>query len=155
MPEKIKIGDNVRIDDFCILSGRVVLGNYIHIAAYTALFGGDTGILAGDYANFSSRISVYAVSDDFTGATMTNPMIPSKYKNLTNKQVNIGKHVLFGSGCVVLPGVELKEGCCFGALSLVNRSCEEWTIYAGIPIRRIKARSRDILQLEKNFISER
>lgn len=26
----IEIGDNVRIDDFCILSGKIRLGNYIH-----------------------------------------------------------------------------------------------------------------------------
>lgn len=43
-PENISIGDNVRIDDFCILSGNITLGNYIHIAAYTALYGGEEGL---------------------------------------------------------------------------------------------------------------
>ena len=37
----ISIGNHVRIDDFCILSGYLVLGSYIHIAAYTALYGGN------------------------------------------------------------------------------------------------------------------
>jgi len=40
-PEKIEIGNNVRIDDFCILSGHIVMGNYIHIAAYCGLFAGE------------------------------------------------------------------------------------------------------------------
>ena len=31
---KITIGDFVRIDDFCILSGDIILGSHIHIAAY-------------------------------------------------------------------------------------------------------------------------
>ena len=31
---KMSIGNNVRIDDFCVLSGKIDLGNYIHIAAY-------------------------------------------------------------------------------------------------------------------------
>jgi galactoside O-acetyltransferase len=31
---KIEIGNNVRIDDFCILSGSIKLGTNIHIAAY-------------------------------------------------------------------------------------------------------------------------
>lgn len=33
--QNISIGDNVRIDDFCILSGHIELGSYIHIAAYS------------------------------------------------------------------------------------------------------------------------
>ena len=32
-PETIEIGNNVRIDDFCILSGEIKLSNYIHISA--------------------------------------------------------------------------------------------------------------------------
>jgi len=56
--EKIIIGDNVRIDDFCILSGRITLGNYIHIAAYTALYGGDKGIQIDNFATISSHSSV-------------------------------------------------------------------------------------------------
>ena len=35
-PEKISIGNNVRIDDFCILSGNITIGNYCRIAAYCA-----------------------------------------------------------------------------------------------------------------------
>ena len=31
--EKISIGNNVRIDDFCLLSGKVTIGNNVHIAA--------------------------------------------------------------------------------------------------------------------------
>ncbi len=35
----ISIGDNVRIDDFCILSGEITLHSHIHISAYCALYG--------------------------------------------------------------------------------------------------------------------
>ena len=38
-PQSISIGNNVRVDDFCILSGNITLGSYIHISAYTALYG--------------------------------------------------------------------------------------------------------------------
>ena len=74
--ENMIIGSHVRIDDFCILSGQIELGDYIHIAAYSALYGGEKGIFIGDFANLSSRVSVYSVSDDYSGETMTNPMIP-------------------------------------------------------------------------------
>ena len=32
----MQIGDNVRIDDFCILSGEITLGSNIHIGAYSS-----------------------------------------------------------------------------------------------------------------------
>ena len=38
--ENIEIGENVRIDDFCILSGKIKLGNNVHIASGTYLWGG-------------------------------------------------------------------------------------------------------------------
>lgn len=153
-PHKISIGNNVRIDDFCILSGKISLGNYIHIAAYTALYGGKSGIKIHDYSNISSKNAIYAISDDYSGETMTNPMILDKYKRVHSEEVIINKHVIIGSGCVVLPGVVLREGSSFGAMTLINRSSEPWTINAGIPFRKIKDRSRRLLELEKQFIQE-
>ena len=43
-PENISIGNNVRIDDFCLLSGKIILQSYVHISAYCALYG-EKGIL--------------------------------------------------------------------------------------------------------------
>lgn len=150
--ENIIIGNNVRIDDFCILSGKIKIGNYIHIAAYTALYGGDKGIFVHDYANISSRNSIYSVSDDYSGETMTNPMIPGKFKNIHSELVIIERHVILGSGCVVLPGVVLKEGSSFGAMTLINKSSEPWSINAGIPFKKIKDRSKNLLELEKKLM---
>lgn len=151
---QIKMGNNVRIDDFCILSGRLSIGNYIHIAAYTALYGGNKGIFIHDYANLSSRISVYSISDDYSGESMTNPMIPDKFKNIISEEVCIESHVIVGSGCVILPGAVLKEGSAFGAMTLINRTSEPWSINAGIPFKRIKERSKNLLNMEKDFKKE-
>lgn len=152
--EKINIGDNVRVDDFCILSGKITIGNYVHIAAYTALYGGDKGINIHNFANISSRVSIYSINDDYSGDTMTNPMIPDKFKNIQSEKVVIEKHVIIGSGCVVLPGVILKEGSAFGAMTFINRSSESWSINIGIPFKKIKDRSKKLLKLEKEFRKE-
>lgn len=152
--DNITIGNNVRIDDFCILSGKITIGNYIHIAAYTALYGGNKGIVIQDFANLSSRTSVYSISDDYHGETMTNPMIPDKFKKVENKEVIIERHVIIGSGCVILPGVILKEGSSFGAMTLINRSSEAWSINVGIPFKKIKERSKKMLELEAEFRKE-
>ena len=148
----IIIGDNVRIDDFCILSGKITIGSNIHIAAYSAVYGGDACVQIEDFANISSRVCVYAISDDYSGKTMTNPMIPDEFKNVTQKSVFIGRHVIIGSGSTVLPGLRLEEGTAVGAMSLINRSTKAWTIYAGIPAKELKQRSRDLLDLEKAFL---
>lgn len=152
--EDISIGNNVRIDDFCILSGRVTLGNNIHIAAYTALYGGKDGIVVDDFSNLSSRIGVYSVSDDYSGETMTNPTIPDEYKKVQSAPVHIGRHVIIGSNAVVLPGVNIAEGSSFGSFSFINHDSEPWSINVGIPYRKIKDRSKHLLELEKKYLSE-
>ncbi len=149
----ISIGDNVRIDDFCILSGHIELGSYIHIAAYTALYGGTEGIFVSDFANLSSRICIYSVNDDYSGKTMTNPMVPNEYKNIENKPVYIGKHAIIGSTSVVLPGVKIAEGSSFGSFSFINRDSEPWSINAGIPFKKLRSRSKELLDLEQELLS--
>ncbi len=57
-PERLIIGDNVRIDDFCILSGAIQVGSYVHIAAFCGLFSHEEKISIGDFAGLSARVSV-------------------------------------------------------------------------------------------------
>lgn len=152
--ENICLGNNVRIDDFCILSGKITIGSNIHIAAYSAIYGGEVGVELQDFSNISSRVCIYAVSDDYSGETMTNPMIPDEYKNVTQIPVCIKRHVIIGSGSTVLPGVTLEEGTAIGAMSLINKSTDGWGIYAGIPAKKIKERSKKLLDLEKKFMKE-
>ncbi len=153
----ITIGSNVRIDDFCILSageGGISIGSFVHVAAYSSLIGAAT-ITLGDFSNLSSRVSIYSSSDDYSGRSMTNPMVPDEYKRVDNRPVSIGRHVIIGCGSVILPGVTLGESCAIGALSLVNQECRSATIYAGNPLREIRQRSSEHLSLEKEFLDQR
>lgn len=151
---EMMIGDNVRIDDFCILSGHIEMGSFIHIAAYSAIYGGDKGIYIDDFAGISSRATIYAVNDDYSGEFMTNPTIPDGYKGVKSERVCIGKHAIIGSTSVVLPGVNIAEGSAFGSFSLINRDSEAWTVNIGIPFRKIKDRSRHLLEMEELFRNE-
>jgi len=150
-PELIEIEDNVRIDDFCILSGKIRLGNYIHIAAGCYLFAGSYGIEMEDFSGLSSRVVVYAVTDDYSGKYLTNPTVPSEYRNVVGGKVHLGRYVNVGTGTTILPGVIIGEGSVIGAMSLVERSVELWGIYMGIPVRRIKHRDKTLLELEKSL----
>lgn len=147
----ISIGNNVRIDDFCILSGNIALGNYIHIAAGCMLFGGKDGIVFEDYTGISSRSAVYAESDDYSGVCFTNPMLPNEYRHIIGGGVKIRKHAIIGSGCTILPGVVVGEGTAVGSMSLISKSLDDWMICYGIPCKPMKKRNRDLLILEKRF----
>lgn len=154
---KISLGNNVRIDDFCVLSaglGGISIGNHIHIAVFSSLIGAGK-ITLSDFCGISSRVSIYSSNDDYSGAAMTNPTLPSPYTGVTHADVFLGKHVIVGTGSIILPGVTLEEGVAIGALSLVTKDCETFGIYTGNPARRIKARKRDLLELEKAFLSNR
>ena len=150
---KISLGNNVRIDDFSVLSaglGGISIGNHIHIAVFSLLIGAGKIILS-DFCNISSRVSIYSSNDDYSGSTMTNPTLPSQYTGITHADVLLNKHVIVGCGSVILPGITLEEGVAVGALSLVTKDCKAFGIYTGNPARRIKERKRDLLELEKSF----
>lgn len=151
----IALGHNVRIDDFCVLAagvGGISIGNYVHIAVGCSLIGAGK-ITLSNFCGLSSRVAIYSSSDDYSGATLTNPTIPNQYTNATHAEVFLGRHVIIGSGSVILPGVTLEEGVAVGALSLVQKNCRAFGIYFGSPAKLIKERKRDLLELEKAFLS--
>lgn len=149
-PGEIIIGDNVRIDDFCILSGSITIGSFVHISAYTALYG-RYGVVLEDFVTVSGRVLIYSQSDDYSGEFMTNPMVPEEYTNVTGGRVYLKKHSIVAAGSVVFPGITIGEGAAVGAMSLVNKNLDGWFIYAGIPARQIKERKKNIIELEKRL----
>ena len=153
----ITLGSDVRIDDFCVLSAGtdgMHLGSNIHVAVFCSLIG-RARIELGDFTNLSSRVSIYSSSDDYSGEHMTNPTVPSELTGVEHARVVIGRHVIIGAGSVILPGAILEEGVAVGALSLVRGRCEAFGIYAGVPVRRLRARKRRLLELERQLRSRR
>ena len=152
-PWTISIGDNTRIDDFCILSGNIDLGAYIHISAYSALYGGSR-IVVENFATISARCTIYSQNDDYSGEYMINSTIPEEYTNVYQSPVILRKYSVVAAGCIILPGCELRPGACLGAMSLLKTSipyCETW---AGIPARYISERSDDHLYSSKPSFNE-
>lgn len=151
--DQIEIGDNSRIDDFCVLSGKVTIGRNVHVAVFCNIAGGSEGVTLADFAGLAYGCHVFSQSDDYSGRTLTNPTVPAMYKLETKKAVTISRHCIVGTNSLIFPGVTLGEGCCVGALSMVTKSTEEWTVYFGIPAKRLKNRKRDLLILEKQYLN--
>lgn len=144
--QNMSLGSNVRIDDFCILSGKITIGSNVHISAYCALYG-SFEIEMDDYTGLSPRCTIFSATDDFSGNFLVGPMLPKEKTNVMGGKVHIKKFTQIGASTVVLPSVTINEGVAVGAMSLVNRDLDGWGIYVGIPAKKIKNRSRDMLTL--------
>lgn len=142
-PETITIGNNVRIDDFCILSGNIILGSNIHISAYVALYGAK-GILLENYTGISPRCSLFSAMDDFSGKYLIGPIHPYELTNVTGGKIVLKQYSQIGAHCVVFPNVTIGEGSVVGACSLITKSLDDWGIFAGIPAKWIKPREKNI-----------
>ena len=153
-PDLMSFGHDIRIDDYAFLSGEITLENYIHIAPFCSLIGGlsGAGIIMKSFSGLSIHVTVYSISDDYSGEYMTNPMVPVEFTNVQKGKVVLQKYVIVGASSVILPGAEIGEGAAVGAMSLVTRSLPEWKICSGIPARPLKERSKTIIQLEQQLM---
>jgi acetyltransferase-like isoleucine patch superfamily enzyme len=155
--ENISIGNNVRIDGYCSIiaagQGWLTLGSYIHIGGYCLLNAGD-GIQMDDFSGLSQGVRIYSRTDDYSGKYLTNPTVPEKYTGISRGAVTLCKHVIIGSGSIILPNVAIGTGSSVGALSLVSRSLDPWKVYAGCPAKKLKDRSKDLLNLESQLMKE-
>lgn len=154
--ENIELGDHSRIDSgvhIIATSGKLILHGRNHIGGGSHLCVG-ADLTFGRFSGCSQGVRIYTASDDYTGRWMTGPCAPSSLRGGRCEPIVIGRHCVIGSGSVILPGCDLGDGVSVGALSLVTKPLESWGIYHGNPARRIKARSKRVLELEA-LIAER
>ena len=151
--ENISIGSDVRIDGYTVVSagrGEIKIGNFVHIANGCHLVCAG-GVELQDFTGLAHGVKIYSASDDYTGMGLTNPTVPQELTAINFGKVILQNHVIVGANSVVLPGVTLGEGSAVGALTLVAQDLPPWGIYSGAPARRIKERSKEILNLEKEI----
>jgi acetyltransferase-like isoleucine patch superfamily enzyme len=152
--ESIEIGDNSRIDDFCVISGNVKIGKNVHITPMCLIAGGEKGIVFEDFTTTSYNVQIFTQSDDYSGKTMTNSTIPKKYKKEYKKEVIIKKFSIIGAGSIICPGVVLEEGTAIGTMSLVLKSTKPWRVYIGSPVKKLKNREKDLKKLSEKYLKE-
>ena len=152
--EQMTIGDNSRIDDFCVISGNIQIGSNVHITPMCLIAGGIKGVILEDFTTLAYGVKIFSQSDDYTGETMTNSLIPKKFKREIIEKVLVKQYSIIGSNSVVMPGVILETGTSVGAMSLILSSTSAWGIYYGIPATRIKDRSKKMLEMKIKYDRE-
>jgi galactoside O-acetyltransferase len=148
----MSIGHRSRIDDFCSISGAVELGKNVFIAVHSSVTASIDKIIFYDFSTVAFNCQIFSSSDDYSGNSLTNPTVPSEFKQIWTAPIEIGKHSIIGASSVIFPGCNIAEGCAIGAGSIVTKRTEPWGIYFGAPARRIKNRSQELLNSESKYI---
>ena len=102
---QIEISDNSRIDDFCVVSGKVLIGKNCHVTPSCIIAGGEKGVFLEDFTTLAYGVKVFSQSDDYSGKTITNSTVPTEYKSEFKKEVIIKRHSIVGAGSIIMPGV--------------------------------------------------
>jgi maltose O-acetyltransferase len=119
----ISIGRHCRINEYVFIQGARI-GDHVMIAPYVT-------ILSSTHRH--DRLDI--------------PMIKQeKRKNITPV---IGNDVWIGTKAVIMPGVHIADGCIIGAGAVVTRDTEPYTIYGGVPARKIRSRGEASLDHPK------
>ena len=122
---KIKIGNNVRIDDYTILSvqeGYLEIGSNVHIGGQSYL-GCAGGIIIKNNVNISQGVKIYSKINDYLDGR--------KFNKTIKVPVKIFNEVIIGSNSVVIGNCKINTGATVGALSFVKEDLKSWTVYAG------------------------
>ena len=154
-PENIELDDHVRIDDYTVIiaSGPLRIGSYVSIPNF-CFIGSRAGITLEDFSTLAPGVRIFSASDDYHGHHLTNVTVPRELTGGLSAPVTIGRHAIIGANAVVLPGVTVGEGCAVGACSLVKSDLAPWGVYAGVPVKRVKERAKELLQLEARVRAE-
>jgi len=142
-PQVIRIGDHSQIDDFTFINGGkgLTIGKYVHITYFSSITGNGTAEI-GDYAGIASGSRIFTSTNIYQEAWSMSAAAPKRMQRFKTGQVHIEKFSFIGANSIILPGVLIGEGAVIGALSLVNKNVEPWSINAGIPCRKIAERPK-------------
>ncbi len=160
-PKKIVIGDNVVIDDYCVLDAKgtdnsgIFIGNGIFLGRNTILNCKNGDIILKDNVNISSNCMIFSASKVkieadvllaaycyLVGGThhFDDPEIPILYQKRSSKGIHIGSGGWLGAHVTVFDGVQIGHHVVIGAGSIVNQTIPDYAIAAGSPVRIIKRR---------------
>ena len=116
-PWKIKIGNGVSIGDHAKLDGR-------------------NGLVIEDNVNIGSGVWIWTEQHDYNDELFRC--------NDKGGMVVIREKAWVSSRVTVLPKVVIGEGTVIGAGAVVTKNCEDYSLYAGVPAKKIGKRNNKL-----------
>ena len=135
--EIIKIGDSCEIRRGAQLRswlGSIIIGNHCSINANTLLYG-TGGIVIGNQVRIAANCLFVASQHNYED--VSRPICQQGY---TARGILIEDEVWIGAGVCILDGVTVGRGSVIGAGAVVRHDIEAFTVYAGVPAKKIKHR---------------
>lgn len=127
------VGDNlILLAPFqCDYGENISIGNNVFINFNFSVLS-DTNVEIGDNCYIGPNVQLY---------TAIHPLDPEERNQGINlaKRIKIGANCWIGGGAIVLPGVEICEGCTIGAGSVVTKNIPARSVAVGNPCRVIKS----------------
>lgn len=160
-PHKIQIGDNVVIDDGCVLDAKglsnhgITIGTGVFIGRQTSLNTKDGDIQLEDGVNIGAFCTVFSASQVRCGKNtliaaysylvggghdMTDTETAVINQDRPSLGITIGDNGWIGTGVSILDGVTIGHDVVIGANSVVTTNIEDFAVAAGSPavIRRVR-----------------
>ena len=152
-PHLCNIGSHNAIDNGVTISTQLQMGDYIHIAPYVVVIGGEKSkLILEDFSFVASGTKIVCGSEDYTGKGLVGPTIPEQYRTVKYTTVKFERFAGCGVNCSIMPGITLAEGSILGANSLLTKNTEPWTIYVGSPAKPTKIRDKkNIIKFAKEL----
>lgn len=161
-PGKIHIGDNVVIDDNCLLDAKgdgnrgIRIGSGVFVGRNTILSCKNGDIDLGDRTNIGFNCEVFSASHVTLGADSllaaycyivggdhdfsdTSKAVLAQGR--VSKGVAIGEGVWMGSGAKVLDGVVVGRHAIIGAQAVVREDVPDYGVAVGVPAKVIAVRT--------------
>ena len=160
-PHKIQIGNNVVIDDGCVLDAKglandgITIGNGVFIGRQTSLNTKEGDIQLEDGVNIGAFCTVFSASQVRCGKNtliaaysylvggghdMTDTETAVINQDRPSLGITIGDNGWIGTGVSILDGVTIGHDVVIGANSVVTTNIEDFAVAAGSPavIRRVR-----------------
>jgi acetyltransferase-like isoleucine patch superfamily enzyme len=162
-PHKITIGDNVIIDDDCLLDAKgesnqgIVIGDFVTIGRFSSLVCKNGDIRIASHVNLGSSVKLVIAkgatieigdqvdigsSCHFSGGSYDYSQIdllPSS-RRIQAKGIIVEELSWIGVGAILLDGVRIGSKSIIGAGSVVNKEIPPYSVAVGVPAKVIKKR---------------
>lgn len=145
-PHLCQIGSHNAIDNGVTISTELIMGDYIHIAPFVVVIGGEhSKLILEDFSFIAAGTKIVCGSENYGGEGLVGATIPKELRSINYTTVKFGKYAGCGVNCSIMPGVTLAEGSVLGANSLLTKDTEPWTIYVGSPAKPVRIRDKELI----------
>lgn len=138
-----RFGAGSSLRPFCNLvrTDRIEIGERVVIRPQTIIMANDIArIIIGDDVLIGSGAHFYAANHSFDRPDI----LIAAQGHSPAEDIVISDDVWIGAGAVILPGVQIGRHSVVAAGSVVTRSIEPFSVYAGVPARKIRKVSEKV-----------